>query len=99
MNTIQRSIFGKQKFSGMDKGESWSCLKDVALRKYVWPPVDQSGSTAWPHTCEYMGSTNWTHGVIKKKKRHEVKRKSLGYGLDLGRVGDKYDQSTLCKIS
>lgn len=55
---------------------------------YMWPPVDQSGSTGWPHICEYMSSSNWTHGVIKRKekKRHEVERKSIGCGLDLGRV-------------
>lgn len=78
---LVREVYLVNKSSVVWIGRVTVLFKGCGLKKYVCPPVDQSGSTGWPHTCEYMGSTNWTHGVIKKKKkRREVERKSIGVG-------------------
>lgn len=42
--------------------ESWFSIR-------VRPLVDQSCSREWHHTHEYMGSTRWIQGILKKRKR------------------------------
>lgn len=68
----------------------------------VWPVVDPPCSSGWPHTQEYICSTNWTQRVIKKRGEHEVWGRGWRYSGDMGgikgRTNGGYDQNTLHKV-